>query len=351
MNDESIQLRVTQVQAETAAATSFFLAPVDGRPVDYRAGQFLTVLVPRNNQVARRSYSLSSAPGEPLQLTIKRVQNGDISRYLTSGLRVGDTITSLRPAGRFTLDAHQPGDLLLLGAGSGISPLFSILKDVLRHQPSRRVTLLYSNTTEATIIFRDELAGWQATYPDRFRLIHLLSRPETTHTGRPGRLNNLLLEQMLPELTGSSDPTTLQFYVCGPSDYMRMVQFTLTVNGIQPAQIRRENFVIQSAVVDSALALLPPEATVDRTIALQFRGRTTELHVPGRKSVLQAALDVGIALPYSCRGGRCSTCLARCRSGTIYMTINDVLTERDLREGWVLTCTGYPMNDTIRLEV
>ncbi|ARK10973.1 ferredoxin--NADP reductase [Fibrella sp. ES10-3-2-2] len=351
MSDDVIQVRISQIKVETVQATSYFLETADGEPVDYKAGQFLTLLVPFNGQVARRSYSLSSAPGEPLRLTIKRVQNGDISRYLTEHLQVGDLLTSLYPAGRFTVDASQSGDLVLLGAGSGISPLFSILKDVLQHQPNRRVTLLYSNTTEAAIIFRDELAEWQAMYPDRFRLIHLLSQPIGLQVGRQGRLNNLLLERLLPELIGSSDREAVQYYICGPDDYMRMVQFTLIVNGIQANLIRRENFVVQSTVVESGLHTLPPEAAVDRMISLHFRKRTVALHVPARHSVLQAALAAGIALPYSCRGGRCSTCLARCTAGQVYMTINDVLTDRDLNDGWVLTCTGYPTSDTVRLEV
>ena len=351
MSDEFLQFQITHIQAETATANSYFLEPINGGPVSYRAGQFLTLLVPRHDQPVRRSYSISSAPGEPLRLTVKRVQNGEISRYLIDSLHVGDVLTSLYPAGRFTLDADQPGDLVLIGAGSGISPLFSILKDVLRHQPERRVTLLYSNTTEADIIFRHELAEWQVTYPDHFRLIHLLSHPTDTRTGRHGRLNNLLLENLLPELVGSSDRESLQFYICGPNDYMRMVQFTLTVNGIRPDLIRKENFVIQPTGVASALATLPSEATITRTVNLQVRGRDVMLNVPAYKSILQAALDMGVSLPYSCRGGRCSTCLARCSAGKVYMTINDVLTDRDLREGWVLTCTGYPMSDNVRLKV
>jgi ring-1,2-phenylacetyl-CoA epoxidase subunit PaaE len=351
MNDELLQLRVTRIQVETAQANSYFLEAVDDGAVTYRAGQFLTLVLPRNDQPVRRSYSLSSAPGESLRLTIKRVQNGEVSRYITDHLQVGDVVKSLCPAGRFTFDANQPGDLVLIGAGSGISPLFSLLKDVLRHQPDRRVTLLDSNTTEADIIFWQELAEWQEAYPDRFRLVHLLSHPTDLRSGRYGRLNNLLLESLLPELIGSSDRNTVQFFICGPNDYMRMVQFTLIVNGIQPDVIRRENFVVQSAVVDSAMATLPPEARIDRTISLRFRGRDLELRVPAYKSVLQAALDAGVSLPYSCRGGRCSTCLARCTAGQVYMTINDVLTERDLRDGWVLTCTGYPMNDTVSLEL
>ena len=356
-----LELRITRIQQETPDARSYFLEPINGQPVLYQAGQFLTLLLMHrtdgpNDHEVRRSYSLSSAPGEPLRLTIKRVTNGEISRYLLDTLRVGDILTSLHPAGRFTIDQEQPGDLVMLGAGSGVTPLFSILKHVLRAEFTRRVTLLYSNSSEQSIIFRDELTDLHRQYPDRFRLVYLFSNPpDDSHklTGivRTGRLNNVMLEWLLPELIGNSNPDTLRFFVCGPSDYMRMIQFTLVFSGIPLAHIRRENFVIQPVVLTP-----PPALAQDRTVMLRLRERSDEsreieIAVPGYKSILQAALDEGINLPYSCRGGRCSTCVARCTAGSVYMTINDVLTDRDLADGWILTCTGYPESDGVVIEV
>ena len=363
-----LPLRITRIQPEIATATStdvnsYYLEPVDGGPVPYRAGQFLTLVIAYrtgglNNHEVRRSYSLSSAPAvdKRLRLTIKRIPNGEISRYLFNTLRVGDVLMSLPPAGRFTLDESHTDDLVLIGAGSGITPLFSILKQVLLTEPNRRVTLLYSNTHEQSIIFRDELDDLHRRYADRFRLTHLLSSPTGNWTGlhrnfRRGRLNNVMLERLLPELIGGSNPDNLRFYVCGPGDYMRMVQFTLVFRGIRPEQIRRENFVIEP------VTLTPPlTEAIDRTVLLRFRkrgmeNREVEISVPAYKSILQAALDEGIALPYSCRGGRCSTCAARCTAGRVVMTINDVLTERDLADGWVLTCTGYPASDGVIIEL
>lgn len=356
MSDDLLRLRITSIKPEIADAKSYFLEPTDRQPVEYRAGQFLTLIIqhrdggPHGHEV-RRSYSLSSAPGEPLRLTLKRVENGAISRYLLDSLRVGDVLTSLYPAGRFTLNDDPTGDLVLLGAGSGITPLFGILKQTLRTQPDRRVTLLYSNSTERSIIFREELDELQRQFTDRFRLIHLLSSPSDDWTGRRGRLNNVMLERLLPELIGTSNRSDLRFYICGPGDYMRMVQFTLVFSGIRPDQIRREDFVIKPVVLTP-----PPALAVDRTVLLNLRSRAAEyraveIQVPAYKSILQAALDEGIPLPYSCRGGRCSTCVARCRSGSVHMTINDVLTERDLAEGWVLTCTGYPESDGVVIDV
>jgi ring-1,2-phenylacetyl-CoA epoxidase subunit PaaE len=356
MTDDFLQLRIVRIVPETSDANSYFLESVDGQAILHRAGQFLTLILTHRDRSAgaggpnghevRRSYSISSMPGEPLRLTIKRLENGEISRYLLATLRVGDVLTCLHPAGRFTLDDTQTGDLVLLGAGSGITPLFSILKQVLLTEASRRITLLYSNPNERSIIFRDELDNLQRQFPDRFHLLYLLSNPSDDWHGLRGRLNNVMLERLLPDLVGASDWQTLCLYVCGPSDYMRMAQFTLVFSGFRLDQIKRENFVVEQVFLAP-----PPALAQDRTVLLRFRGREIEIQVPAYKSILQAALDEGLALPYSCRGGRCSTCAAHCTSGNVHMTINDVLTERDLWEGWVLTCTGYPESDGVVIEI
>lgn len=351
MTDDFLQLRIVQIVTETPDAKSYFLEPIDEKPVSHRAGQFLTLILTHHAHEVRRSYSISSMPGEPLRLTIKRLENGEISRYLLASLRVGDVLTSLHPAGRFTLDDNQTGDLVFLGAGSGITPLFSLLKQALFTESDRRVTLLYSNPNERSIIFREELENLQRQFPDRFRLLYLLSNPSENWYGLRGRLNNVMLERLLPDLVGKSNWKTLHFYVCGPGDYMRMIQFTLIFRGFRLEQIRRENFVVEQVFLAP-----PPALAQDRTVLLRFRGREVEIReveiqVSAYKSILQAALDEGISLPYSCRGGRCSTCAARCTAGSVHMTINDVLTERDLREGWVLTCTGYPESDGVVIEI
>jgi len=356
MTDDFLYLRIVSIVTETSDTKSYFLESVDGQPIIYRAGQFLTLIIIHPNRYAgagglnahevRRSYSISSVPGELLRLTIKRLQNGEVSRYLLDTLRVGDVLKCLHPAGRFTLDDNEPGDLILLGAGSGITPLFSLLKQVLLTESARRVTLLYSSPTERTIIFRDELDTLHRQFPNRFRLLYLLSSPSDDWHGLRGRLNNVMLERLLPDLVGTSDRQAIRFYVCGPGDYMRMAQFTLVFTGFRLDQIRRENFVIEPVVLTP-----PPLLAQDRTVLLRFRGRDIEIQVAAYKSILQAALDEGVALPYNCRGGRCSTCIAQCTSGRVHMTINDVLTERDLQEGWVLTCTGYPESDGVVIEV
>ncbi|GAB4015484.1 2Fe-2S iron-sulfur cluster-binding protein [Spirosoma koreense] len=346
MTDDFLTLRIVRIVPENPETRSYYLETLTGEPVAYLAGQFLTLLIRHHGHEVRRSYSLSSVPGESLRLTIKRVQNGEISRYLHDTLHVGDVITSLHPAGRFVLDESQSGDLILLGAGSGITPLLALIKQALVSESPQRLTLLYSNQNERTIIFRNELDELQRQYPDRFRLLYLLSNPSDDWAGLRGRLNNVMLERLLPDLIRTANREALRFYICGPGDYMRMIQFTLIFSGFRPNQIRRENFVVEPVTLTP-----PPLLAQDRTVLIRFRGREVEIQVPAYKSILQAALDEGLFLPYSCRGGRCSTCAARCRSGRVHMTINDVLTDHDLTDGWVLTCTGYPESDNVLIEL
>jgi len=353
MNDELLTLVVREIITETRAARTLVLQPADGRSVPYRPGQFLTFLLHRGGRDLRRSYSLSSVPGlEPdLRITIKRVENGEISRFLLDHLRVGDELTSLYPTGRFVLETRPDTarDIILFGAGSGIAPLYGLLRQALRDEPRSRVTLLYSNTRPREVIYRAALRQLQEQYPDRFRLIHLLSQTDedTSDLGgtvRAGRLSNLLLETLLPTLFAHPREQAL-FYLCGPPDYMRMVQFTLVFAGIAPEQIRKEIFVTESLGTPP-----PPVDARARRVQIRFRQTDYTVEVAARQPILQAALEQGIALPYSCRGGRCSACALRCRSGTVRMTINEVLTERDLAEGWVLSCTGYPDKDDVVLE-
>ena len=264
MNEELVHLQVSEIIPETHDTKTLILQPTDGQPVPYRAGQFLTLLFHHLGHEVRRSYSLSSTPGDgspgepaqPLSLTSKRVEKGENSPDLRDHLRVGDALTSLPPTGRFTLETHpdQQRDIVLIGAGSGISPLYGILKQALQEEPKSHITLLYCNTNERTIIFYNKLEALQKQHPDRFQLIHLLSQPsdDWRKAGniRRGRLNNWLLENMLPELVRFQRDQAL-WYVCGPFAFMRMVQFTLIYAGVRRDAIKKENFVIFSFSVSN----------------------------------------------------------------------------------------------------
>lgn len=345
MPDETLTLRVSAIVVETADTKTFVLQPTDGRAVPYRAGQFLTFLFDFQGHEVRRSYSMSSAPGvdADLSVTVKRVENGEVSRYLLDRVGVGDVLRALPPSGRFVLDDETAGDLVLVGAGSGITPLFSILKTALVTQPNRRVLLVYASRDAKSAIFYEKILELARRHSDRFTLL-----PQFSAEGR--RLNNARLEGLLVgHLRGprtKQERLPVRVYLCGPAGFMRLARITLLFMGFHTEQIRQEHFVIEAPPAPP----VPTLATPSRLTVL-FRGKTHVLTVPAGQYLLTAALEAGLPLPYSCRGGRCSACAARCTSGRVAMRINDVLTARDLSDGWVLTCTGYAESEEVRLEV
>ncbi|HLI93985.1 MAG TPA: iron-sulfur cluster-binding domain-containing protein [Puia sp.] len=326
--------RVSDIVPEAADMKSLFLEPADGEPLRYEAGQFLTLLFSFQGRELRRSYSFASTPGiDPVPaVCVRRVPNGEISRHLLDHLRVGDLLTTLEPAGRFTLGALEAGNVIFVGAGSGIVPIYSLLKEALALRPHLRVQLLTQQHDVAASPFRAALQGLEASFG-----AHRLEWTEML-TVRDGRMHRGWLEEWV--LARGRATLDGQYYVCGPPDFMRMVQFTLRTLGVAAERIRREHFTV------GRIAPAPPvfDATPKR-ITIRDTEITREFTAVWPESILDAALRQGIALPYSCRAGRCSSCVARCLAGRVRMTNNEVLTENDLREGLVLTCTGYAETD------
>ncbi len=223
---------------------------------------------------------------------------------------------------------------IFLAAGSGITPVFSLLKNLLFNY-HKRVYLIYQNRSEEESIFRSELLLLQKQFSQRFIFIELFSAPQS-HILFTKRLNNSLLEKLLLEALQTKDQ---KFYLCGPNSFMRMAQFTLRLMQHPVESIVRENF----------FAVPPPPPFVvhqqPHTVNIYYQQHNYKLEVAYPNTILDVALKHNIQLPYSCRGGRCSTCIARCVSGNVKMSINDILTDKDLQNGMILTCVAYPESD------
>jgi ring-1,2-phenylacetyl-CoA epoxidase subunit PaaE len=332
---ETWTLRVVEIRVEAREMKTIFLQRADGRPIAYQAGQFFTLLFIFHDRELRRSYSFSTTPGiDPVAgITIKRVPNGEISRYLLEGISIGDTLTALPPAGRFTLEPASPIQWFI-AAGSGIVPVFSLVKQALAEQPATRVILISQQHDQVSVPF----SGYLQTLADengaaRFRWINLLSI-------REGRLNNQWLEEWIISLLPAEDYEDVYFYLCGPTAFMRMAQFTLRLLGIAERRIKKEFFTAGPAPAPLLFTDRSP-----RRVRILTSSGTREFVAAWPDTILQAAGRNGIALPYSCRAGRCSTCVARCLNGHVKMSVNEVLTDRDLQEGLVLTCVGYAETD------
>ncbi|MBO9729184.1 MAG: iron-sulfur cluster-binding domain-containing protein [Chitinophaga sp.] len=345
------QLRITDIIRETPGTFTYKLENTTPAPVEYLAGQFLTFLITLHNKEYRRSYSFSSTPGiDPfMSVTIREKENGEISRHLIHTWKKGDIVTALEPSGRFTYGdpVAAKRDIFLLAAGSGITPVFSLLKHILTNEPGAHVKLIYSNQTPETTIFYQQLQQWQTQFPEQLQILFLFSNdPDSDHTYR--RLNNMLLEQLVTTHLHYAR-TDAAFFLCGPPDYMRMILLTLTFMGFQETQLHKENFVVNT---DARIAKTPPPPDRQpKKVLIRYRNEEHHLEIPGNQTILSYALENEILLPYSCKGGVCGSCTAQCVSGKISMPVNEVLTDKELAEGLVLTCVGYPASDDIILEL
>jgi ring-1,2-phenylacetyl-CoA epoxidase subunit PaaE len=325
-------LRVTGLRPEAANMKTIFLERRNGEPILYEAGQFLTLLFSFRGQELRRSYSFSTTPGIDAipAITVKRVPNGEISRHLLDHLRVGAILTTLPPAGKFTLkDVADEGgkyDLVFIAAGSGLVPVYSLLGQALK-MPGSRIMLLTQQHERASTPFWAELS-WMSG----MRAIEW-TELESVRNGR------LTKDRLIKWIENLDLGAKARFYLCGPPDFMRMAHITLRTLGFPDEAVRREHFTVgpippAPPVFDATPKKVLVRAAVDR-----------EFVVTWPDSILTAAIRQGIPLPYSCRAGRCSSCVAHCLRGRVRMTHNEVLTDKDIARGLVLTCVGYAETD------
>lgn len=339
------QLRITAIRQETADSKSFVLEST-GEPIHYAAGQYLTFVFNTGNEVVRRSYSLSSSPvlGEPLSITVKRVQNGMVSRPLFDHAKEGDVLLTTGAGGFFVLPEKlsPQQQLFFLAAGSGIVPVFSLIKTALHLHPGVHVVLIYSNRSEAETIYYEELKTLQEQYPGNFRIQFLFSLSADL---AKARLNQMLLQVLVKQYSSVPAPNIL-FYTCGPFAYMRMIEIELLTIGFNASQLRKEQFNTIKPVERS----LPPD-TAPHYVELRVQQQVHRVLVQYPHTILEAAKKQGIVLPYSCEVGKCGSCAALCLQGQVWMKYNEVLLNDETRKGLVLTCSGFPIHGDVVLQL
>jgi ferredoxin-NADP reductase len=325
---------------ETAEAGSFVLdVPDELRDAfAYEAGQFCTFRVVVDGEPQLRCYSMSSAPGvdDELRVTVKRVPGGAVSNWMLDNVVAGTELDVTCPAGVFLLDPNET-QLVAFAAGSGITPVFSLIKAALS-STTRRVRLLYANRDAASVIFADELEGLASSHAERIDVVHRL---DVEH----GFVDD---ETVAAFVEGCSDRAG--FYLCGPTPFMDVVESALLAAGVEPDRIHVERFTPTDPPVagDAAVEETAGDSTVARvTIELDGRCETTD-HRPGT-TILQTARELGMAPPFSCESGSCATCMARLADGSASMFVNNALTDDEVAEGWVLTCQAVPSTPTVHV--
>ena len=335
---------IEQIHEETKGFKTFSFK--NGHGIDYKAGQYITFVQQAGGEI-RRSYSIASAPllNEPLTIGVKRIENGIFSRELIDHAKPGDHLLTIGAGGFFTLpnDLSNIRQIFFLAAGSGITPVYSLLKTVLHFHPQIPVVLLYSNRSSQETVFLSQLNQLKQTFRQAFHLQFLFGNSPDLTTAR---LNRELLSQLASAHSIAAWDQTL-FYVCGPEAYMRMCTYTLQEEKVPKENIRRENFVIQNKHIPKN----DPPDKATRLVSIQYGNDHYELQVNYPDSILQSAKKQNIVLPYSCETGRCGNCAALCVKGNVWLSYNEVLTEKDLQSGLTLTCTGHPIGGDVMLKI
>ena len=316
--------------------------------LQYSPGQYLTLVhsYDASGSEIRRSYSILSSPvlDKSLSIGVKRIDNGIFSRLLVDKANPGDQLLCAGVGGFFTLPAsfHDIDNIFFFAAGSGITPILSLLTTLLNTNPFVKAILIYSNHSKETTAYYQILLQLESDFKGRFSLILLFSRTADLKTAR---LNRDLLLSIINE--HAANRATSRFYVCGPEAYMRMVVFTLQEQGYPRSLIKKEDFIQTKPTYSKPK---PPETGSHKAI-LNFKGTIFGFTVDYPDTILQAAKKEAITLPYSCETGKCGNCVAICTKGQVWMSENEVLTDDQLKNGMVLTCVGHPINGDVSLVI
>ncbi|MCS7085191.1 MAG: ferredoxin--NADP reductase [Bacteroidia bacterium] len=346
-------LVVREVVHETPSAVSLKFVNPDPSVFAYLPGQYLTLKVPVDGEVLRRAFSLSSAPGlDPdLQVTVKCVEGGRASQFLKKNARAGQTYEAFPPLGKFVanIQPKESRHFVLVGAGSGVTPLFSILKSVLHFEPRSRVCFIYGNRNREETIFNDELEQLKLNFVERFKLVHVMSRPMPgDEPDRVGRIEGKLARELLQDELGNAEDALV--YMCGPEAMMQSVQNVLRELDFPQSRVFREYYSAPLPQETEETRQEQEYEIVDRTVEVVLEGKKYSVFVKAGVNILQAVIDKGLDPPFACQEGVCATCRAHVDSGLVQMMERDGLSDEEIMAGYVLTCQSYPLTEDVRLE-
>lgn len=348
MSVRYFHLTVKEVTEETDDTKTFhFWHPIHDT-VNYLAGQFLTVIPEIEGKKVRRSYSFSSSPKADTApaITVKRVKNGLVSNFLCDNLKVGDSIEVMEPLGNFSLapDAQANKNYVFVGAGSGITPLFSMIKTILKSEPKSTVELIYGSRSENQIIFKSALDALEKEYANRFKIVYVISQPSPTWAGMKGRINQASIVYYLKQELGT-DIKNAHYYLCGPEEMMNQVKSSLAIFEVPTEHIHQELFTSHAS--EEVLQAEEDGSLKEQLVQLIYEGKTHEITVLPSQTILEAALEADLDIPYSCQAGMCTACMGQCTSGKVVMDEEDGLTPGEIEKGFVLTCVAHPMSTNV----
>lgn len=346
-------LAISDIRKETADCVSiaFDIPPHLKELFTYHAGQNITVRKNINGEEIRRSYSICSSPHDnELRIAVKHLDEGKFSGHANRELKPGEILEVMPPTGRFSSQHTQQrgGKYLAFAAGSGITPVISIIRTVLTRDPESRFTLVYGNRSRSSIIFGEQLEALKNRYINRFVIHHILSREKTDALVNSGRIDAAKCEELSKQLIDVSRMDHI--FICGPEQMIFAVRNWLLTKGVSKEKIHFELFTTpgQELLKTEKTSSLSGNSSVVR---LKLDGVVITFDVPfDSVSILDAALKHGADLPYACKGGVCATCRAKLLSGQVEMDTNYALEQDELDAGFILTCQSHPRSAEIDID-
>ena len=347
-------LKIKDVRRETADCVSIaFEIPEELKSeFQYKQGQYITLRREFNGEELRRSYSACSSPvaDSDLRIAVKEVEDGRMSSYLNNGIKEGQELEVMKPMGNFYTDmpTSSPKHYVAFAAGSGITPILSLLKTALAVSPENKFTLFYGNRSTADIIFKEELDSLESKYEGRLQVMHLLSREETEDPLFSGRMSADKCSDLMERFADTQKAN--EYFICGPYDMINSINETLTAKGIAKESIHFELFTTPPPETQEAEGLDEDNEDLggdgkpvsESKVMVVLDGEETEITVTDADNILDAVLDAGLDAPYACTGGSCCTCRAKVMEGSAVMDVNYALTDKEVEDGYILTCQSHP---------
>ena len=346
-------LSVAKVERETrdAIAVTFDVPETLRELFRFEPGQHLTLRTAIGGEDIRRSYSICAPAGGPLRIAVKRSPGGVFSMWANEALREGATLDVMPPMGHFGVshDARDSRHYLGVAAGSGITPLVSIIASALATEPNSRFTLVFGNRASSSVMFRDELAALKDRYLDRFNLVHVLSREPQDIELLHGRIDRAKADALFERWVPVADVDYA--FVCGPEGMMDAVRASLLAHGMPAERIKIERFAASIPKHTHVPRPLPQAAHTECEVHVVIDGsQRMFLLEKGVENIIDAGLRNGIELPFSCKGGVCSTCRCKLVDGEVDMDVNFALEDYEVARGFILACQSYPVTDRVTVD-
>ncbi|WP_237274320.1 ferredoxin--NADP reductase [Tenacibaculum ovolyticum] len=340
------KLNIEKIIKETADAVSIlFTVPAELKKVyTFIAGQYITIKTTINDKEIRRAYSICASPNSnQIKVAVKAVEKGVFSTYATTKLQENTVLEVSEPEGKFVLEPLENKNYIAFAAGSGITPVLSMIKAVLENESSSIFTLVFGNKKAESTIFYDELNALVAKYPTQFNLHYIFSK-EVRSDSKLGRIDENHVNYFMKKV--HKDISFDQAYLCGPEEMINLVSETLQENGIAKENVHFELFTASST--EAEIPVNYPDGKSEITVLLD--DEETTFSMEKTDTLLSASLRNKLDAPYSCQGGVCSSCIAKVTEGKAVMSKNSILSDEEIEEGFILTCMAHPTTPKVALD-